>query len=474
MKRIHIIIISAIALLSIVNTACIEDGFTTSSSDILAFSTDTLAFDTIFTEVGTATRKVTIYNRHSKMLNITSIRLKGESNAKFYINVDGLKGDEFNNIEIRGKDSIFVFVEAYIDPANQNNPLEIKDKIEFLTNGVTQDIVITAWGQDVKRERKTVISQNTTFTAEKPYLIFDTLTVEKDVTLTLEPGTTLYFHDKAAMKIDGKLIAKGTQENPINMRGDRLDKVVGGISYDIMSGQWGGVTFTADSYENEMQYVLMRGSTTGVTVDSCNIERRSLYLFNSVLHNSSNSVLISKHAWVDAEGTEFSDAKNSVVDLTGGKSTFIHCTIANYYLFSAISGALLAVNYIMPDEIKEVPLMDATFDNCILYGNTADISVGNLTGSKVFLRSCLLKSNGSNDDNFINCIWKADPLYYTIREEYIFDYRIRNKSGAIAQGDRTLCPENLRLDRYGVDRLSRDGVDIGAYTWVPTEEDEEK
>lgn len=472
MKRLHTLIILVVTTLTIINTACIEDDFTSSSGDTLTFSTDTLAFDTIFTAVGTATHKFTVYNRHSKMINISSIKINGESKAKFYLNVDGVKGNEFNNVEIRSKDSIFVFVEAYIDPTDKNNPIELKDKIEFITNGVTQDIVLTAWGQDVKREHATVISKNTTFTAERPYVIFDTLHIEKDATLTLEPGANLYFHDKGAMKIDGKLIANGTQEKPINLRGDRLDKVVGGISYDIMSGQWGGITFTSDSYENEMQYVLMRGSTTGVTIDSCNIDRRKLHIYNSVLHNSSNSVLLSKHAWIDAEGTEFSDAKNSVVNLTGGKITFVHCTIANYYLFSAISGALLSVDYIMPKDQKEIPLMVASFNNCVIYGNAGDISNGNLEGSNVFLRSCLLKSSGTDDSNFINCTWKSDPMFYTVREDYIFDYRLRNKSEAIAKGDVSLCPQSLKYDRYGIDRFSREGIDIGAYTWVPAKDEE--
>ena len=66
--RYIITIIIAAMLAAVALTSCIEDDFTTSSSDTLEFSVDTLAFDTVLTEEGTATRRFTVYNRHKKML----------------------------------------------------------------------------------------------------------------------------------------------------------------------------------------------------------------------------------------------------------------------------------------------------------------------------------------------------------------------------------------------------------------------
>ncbi len=476
MKKLRYILWTILAVLSIVSTACIEDRFTTSSSDVLEFSTDTLAFDTIFTAVGTPTKQFIVYNRHDKMINISSIKMAGDSRCKFYMNVDGVKGEEFNNVEIRGNDSIFVFVEAFIDPNDADNPIEFKDKLNFETNGVTQQVVVTAWGQDVKRLTAPVINEDTHFTAERPYVIFDTLRVSKGATLTLDAGATLYFHDKAAMVVDGTLIAGGSQEHPVNLRGDRLDKVVGGIGYDIMSGQWGGVRFTAESYGNEMEYVYMRGSSMGVVADSSNVSQRKLHLYNTVLHNASNSVLSASHSWIEAEGCEFSDAGNSVVQLVGGKVRLMNCTLANYYLFSVIGGAILNLSYVEDGENDGTnPLMDARFDNCIIYGNTSDLNKGDFTGMNVYFRHCLLKSKGSDDDNFLNCVWGGDPKFYTVREKYIFDYRLRNESEAIGAGDASLCPQSAAIDRYGVVRLNAaGGIDIGAYTWVPGKSEDEE
>lgn len=471
-KILYVLIVGVAALV----TACIEDDFTTSSSDVLAFSCDTLAFDTVFTELGTPTKKFTVYNRHKKMINIASIKFEGTNGGRFHLNVDGMTGEEFHNVEIRGEDSIFVFVEAYIDPTNKNNPIEVKDNVQFVTNGVTQKVLVTAWGQDVVRKYGEVVETDTYFTAEKPYVIFDSLVVEQGAKLTIEPGATLCFHDDAYIEVRGTLDAIGTQDAPITLRGDRTDNVVGDIDFDIMSGQWGGVILAPESFGNEMQYVLMRGSTFGVYADSCGVlDRPKLHLFNSVLHNAMNSVLTSVHSWIDAEGTEFSDAGGNVVALIGGKHRFVNCTLANYYLFSAVNGAILGLGYVLPEEEQtHTPLMDATFDNCLIYGIANDVNIGDLTRSNVYLRNCLLKSAGEDDDNFINCVWEGDPLFFTVREDYIFDYRVKNESMAIGKGDANLCPMSAALDRYGVNRFERDSVDIGAYVWVEQVEEEKE
>ncbi len=460
-------------LAAVALTSCIEDDFTTSSSDTLEFSVDTLAFDTVLTEEGTATRRFTVYNRHKKMLNISSITLDGNTGGRFYVNVDGVSGSSFSNVEIRGEDSILVFVEATLDPTGNDLPIEIEDKMRFITNGVEQQVVITAWGQDATRLHAPTIDTDTHLSGIKPYVIYDTMRVAEGVTLTLDAGTTLMFHDKAAMVVDGTLLTMGQQGNEINLRGDRLDNVVGGTDYDIMSGQWGGIIFTAASTGNEMRYTYMRGSSSGITVDSTGIDSRKLYLFNSVLHNSSSSVLTSHHAWVEAEGCEFSDAPNAVVSLTGGYARFAQCTFANYYLFDVVRGSILTLAYLLPDESDgNTPLMDAHFDNCIIYGNASEISPGDLTGSSVLVRNCLFGSQGSDDNNFLNCVWEGDPLFFTVREKYLFDYRLKNESDAIGTGDPSLCPAEAATDRYGVNRYVHGNIDIGAYTWVEQKEDD--
>lgn len=468
-NKLHYLIFTVmLAALATMGTGCINDDFTNSPSDVLAFSTDTVAFDTVITAQSTPTKQFMVYNHSKKKVNISSITLAGKAKGKFYLNVDGMKGSEFHDIEVRGNDSIYVFVESNIDVTGADEPIETTDRIDFVTNGVTQSVVLTAWGQDVTIISGDTIKADTRLGAGKPYLVYDTLVVAQGATLTLDPGVTMLFHAKAGMKVEGKLLAQGTQEKPIVLRGDRLDHVVGQINFDIMSGQWGGVQFGRHSYGNEMAYVEMRGSALGVTVNPDTCSQMALHLFNSVLHNSSSSVLTASNAWVEAEGTELSDAAGSVASFTGGKVRLVQCTLANYYLFDAISGAIL--NLEPQDEAKTYSVLDAQVDNCIIYGNTSELNNGDLTGTNILLRNCLLKSQGSDDSNFISCVWGGDPMFYTEREKYVFDYRLRNKSGAIAMGNRAYCPATARYDRYGQDRFAREGLDIGAYVWVEAAE----
>ena len=472
MKTLRNIIIAMLATMLALTTSCIEDGFTTSSSDLLEFSCDTLSFDTIFTEQGTPTKQFVVYNRHKKQINISSISLSATDGQRFYLNVDGMKGEVFHDVAIRGEDSIFVFVESKLNANGQDAPLLAEDCINFTTNGVTQKVVLRAWGQDVERLTRPQFTADTRLTANKPYVIFDTLYVAPGATLTIEPGTTLYFHDKAAMRIDGTLNACGTQSKPIHLRGDRTDYLFDGANYDLMTAQWGGIDFTPSSTGNELQYVLMRGSTTGVTVEAESADTRTLHIFNSVLHNASTSVLTSLNAWIDAEGCEFSNSAYDVVALVGGKYHFTQCTFSNYFLFGIKGGALVNVAFENADGESIEP--SVIIDNSILYGLTKEFNVNDFVGHDVLVRYSLLRSAGSDDDNFIQCRWDADPKFYVDRDAYIFDFRLQNESDAIALGNPDLCPEIATYDRYGNKRLNNGGVDIGAYVWVFADDNDNK
>lgn len=453
-------------------TGCINDEFTTSPSDVLAFSVDTVAFDTVITGDGTPTKQFVVYNRSKKQINISSIRVLGESEGHFFLNVDGTKGEVIENIEIRGEDSIFVFVESRLDPTGMKDPVEIKDNIEFVTNGVTQHVRLHAWAQDAILFKNEVLDKDMHLNAGVPYIVYDTLTVAQGVTLTIDPGASLMFHDKGVLRVLGTLDARGTKDKQINLRGDRLDHVVGQIDYDIMADQWDGVIIEDGSYGNELAYVYMRGTTNGLKVVSTNPVKPSLHIFNSVLHNASQNVMSALNAWIEAEGTEFSDAGYDVIELTGGRLRLNNCTLANFYLFDAIKGPLIELARLTEFEgATSVIELEGDFNNCIFYGNCDELNAGDLTGTQVYLRYCLIKNKGSDDANFINCVWEGKAEYYVDRANYVFDYRLKPESDAIGKGSRALTPESARYDRYGQDRFLTDAVDIGAYVYVPKTDD---
>ena len=152
MKRIIVPIILALMFLgTLLSPACdgLEESYSTNPSLRLAFSTETLAFDTVFTTVGSATKQFLIYNNNDEPLNMETIMLASAGSTGFRINVDGRKGDYFNNIGILAKDSMFVFVEVTVNPNGENQPLLVKDSVVFVTNGIRQSVLLEAYGQDV-------------------------------------------------------------------------------------------------------------------------------------------------------------------------------------------------------------------------------------------------------------------------------------------------------------------------------------
>jgi len=86
--------------------------------------------DTVFSNIGSSTYTLKVYNRSNKDIKIPTIKL-GKSDSKYRMMVDGMTGvDEdnngvgdgriFNNVELLAKDSLYIFIEttAKISDAN--------------------------------------------------------------------------------------------------------------------------------------------------------------------------------------------------------------------------------------------------------------------------------------------------------------------------------------------------------------------
>lgn len=462
-------IISFLGLLGF--TSCIEDGYVTESSAQPTFSVDTLKMGTFFTEDITPTFRFLVYNRHDKILNISSIKVRNNDKGLFRLNVDGISGKEFSNIDIRPNDSIFIFVDVKLPLNNGALPVDYVDYVDFVTNGVNQEIVLSAVGQDVSRRHGVVIERDTTWRAEYPVQIFDSLVVKNGATLTLDAGVKLHFHDKAMLRVDGRLVTRGTPEAPVEMSGDRTDNVVGQIPFDLMASQWNGVYFSPESTGNDLRHTVIRNTVYGVVADSLQArgDTPGLYMLNCKLRNSAGYALESHHSSITAIGCEIADASQGVAYLRGGNLKFNHCTFANYYLFTALGGPALQFVHYDADSSDgtNAPMMNFIMTNSIVYGNGTDLPEGDFTGSNVTIHRCLLKSAGSDDDNFLDCLWDSDPLYYTVREEYIFDYRLRDDSPAIAAGLGYLMDGAAVTDFYGLTR-STGSPDLGAYVYTPS------
>lgn len=467
MRKIFIFIAAILAATGLFS--CISDEVSTSSADRLSFSSDTVSFDTVFTDLGTPTARLQVFNRNKKGLNISKIRFRSD-NSPFSLNVDGVSGTEFSDVEIRANDSIYIFIECYIPESADRQPQLVEDELVFTTNGVEQRVLVEAWGQNVVRLRDVVVEDELTLDDAVPYVIFNELRVADGAVLKVLPGARLLFHDKASLRVEGRLEAVGEPGRMIDMRGDRLDNVLPDVGYDILSGQWKGVSFAPGSFDNRMEYVDMRSTTDGLSVDSCGVtDRTKLTLLNSWLHNSKSTALRSEYAKVDAYGCVFSEAAEAVVRLTGGVHEFVQCTISNYYLFAAITEPLLTLHHIrMPDPqpaegVPALPFMSLSFENGIIYGLGDDLNEGDLDGTDVYLRNVILKSEGTDDEHFVSCLWDTDPMFLTVREDYYFNYHVAEDSPAIGAGNPAYVRPPFETDMDGVNRLAAGAPTLGAY-----------
>lgn len=457
------------AFAALLATGCIEDGFTTSPSHQPSFSADTLRIGDVYTDELTTTRRMTVYNRHDKGLMLSRVEMSGENAALFRLNVDGLSGESFSDIEIRAKDSIFVFVEARLPENGSDEPRLVEANIDFTVNGLTSSVVVSACGQDIHRLRGVVIDRDTRFTAGKPYQVFDSLVVAPGATLTIDAGARVFFHDKAWMAVLGTLLCNGTPQAPVRLTGDRTGEVLPGVSFDLMSRQWDCIDFYPSSQGNRLEHTEISNTSLGVAVygDGSDIDKKKLTLVNCKLRNSGECVLLAFNASVEAYGCEFAEAGYGLVYLLGGDHRFDQCTVSNHYLFKAIeSAAWIFVDPSKTEEYADAAPTKALITNTITWGLGPEAEPADLSGQDIYFRRCLFKSEGTDDDNFTDCLWGADPLFYTVREDYLFDYRLKPESPAIGAAYPELNGNPLSdIDFYGLPRQ----LDLGAYVYSDPE-----
>ena len=85
-----------------------KDQVDTSPSVHLAFSADTVFFDTVFTTVGSVTQRLMVYNNNPHKILVSSITLGGSGEPYFSLNIDGVAATSATDIEIPANDSIFI------------------------------------------------------------------------------------------------------------------------------------------------------------------------------------------------------------------------------------------------------------------------------------------------------------------------------------------------------------------------------
>jgi hypothetical protein len=468
----------------LVLVSCQKEKFTTSGAYKLQFSTDTVSFDTIFTSIGSSTQRFKVKNPSKYSVSISKIFLAGGENSPFRLNINGVKGNEDHDVIISSGDSIFIFVEATIDPTGQNNPMIIKDSIIFELNGNIQDVNLIAFGQDFHLFDGGVI-ETQHWQNDKPYLIYHSILVDSLATLSIDPGCQIHFHKGSSLFVKGTLNVHGTIEQPVRFLGDRLDK-----DFADDPGQWGASTILEDkstynfggihslkeSKDNTIDYAVIKNANKGIQLDSMDFSSNpKLVLSNSQIENMSLNCIDARTTKLKAINCIFANSGSYSVALRfGGNYEFYHCTIANYYS-SRVSvrkepSLILNNYYSYGSTVYAYDLTKAYFANCIIYGAMDDeISLDQINATLFNYRfqNCLLKNNSSlfkEDPAFLSSIFNKDPMFSNISKNV---YSIDSLSLAKNIGDRNIAiqfPKDLNQNS----RLEDEGPDLGALEWIPS------
>ncbi len=435
---------------------------------MLSFSSDTISFDTIFTTIGSSTKQFKIYNKNNKSLVIGSIELMNPTKSGFRMNIDGEKGTKITNLEILKKDSLFGFLEVTVNPLESNNPLLIRDSIKFTTNGNIQYVQLEAIGQDVYIWKGERITKDTIITNAKALLVYDSIVVNKGVKASVNEGVKFFFKNNASIKVHGSLIANGSIKKPISLRGSRFDKIEADIPYNNVPGQWDGIYFYSESYNNHLENFHLRNATRGITFYSSDIENKKANLTNVVVHNSSQYGVLAINSNIDAINCLFSNSKGAALSIHGGKYSFLHSTIVNYFRWSnRVQEAIVISNYSNSGKVE--PLATCNFVNSIIYGSASKelLIEGQTTSAFKFqFINCLIKTPEVNDSHFVNTIWNKDPLFKDINSSgiYSYNFELQALSPAINKADKAHSVA-APLDLKGYPRLNN--PDIGCYQYVP-------
>jgi hypothetical protein len=398
-------------------TSCRDDFEFEPSSGGLEFSRDTVYLDTVFTNIGSSTYTLKVYNRSDKDIAIPSIRLGKGDSSKYRLMVDGdgigqgsQPGKIFNNVELLAKDSMFIFIETTVDVA-EANPTDFlyTDKIEFhSTNGV-QDVDLVTLIQDAyflfPRRNEQGQYEAVRFDSDsnpgdpeliygfnldhadpdngdeyhwnntKPYVIYGYATVPAGETLTVDPGARIHFHANSGLMVrPGATLHINGQPSPNNeplqneviFEGDRLEP-----GFAEVAGQWGAVLLMSGA-ENTINHLSLKNASVGLYVkapEGDNTTIPKLTVNNTQIYNSGNYGILSMRGNITATNMAVNRAgQASVALLQGGAYNFTHCTIANYTnAFNQVP--LIVSDYVeLADEIRLSDL-NADFTNCIFWGS---------------------------------------------------------------------------------------------------------
>ena len=392
-------------------TSCRNDFDFESRTGGLEFSKDTVYLDTVFTDIGSSTYTLKVYNRSDKNISIPSLRLKEGTASKYRLMVDGMAGQVFENVEILAKDSMYIFVSVTAEVADAN-PTDFlyTDKILFgdeldpnhqkvelvtliqdayfiypgrvqnpdesytydeLNLGVDGDgNPITIRGRFLE-ETHPVNGNELHWNNTKPYVVYGYAAVPSNKTLVVDAGARIHFHaesglivaNNASIHVNGTTSSTDALENEVIFEGDRLEP-----DFSEVPGQWGTIWLTQGSTNNQIKNLTIKNATVGILVSGNDgTSTPTLDIENTQIYNCANVGILARTGNIEGRNVVINNCgQASFAGSFGGSYEFTHCTFANYWP-SPTHTAVLLDDY---DGNAIYALTKANFKNCIIHSSS--------------------------------------------------------------------------------------------------------
>lgn len=427
-------ILASIALLIILmptlTTSCIKEEEWLCEDARLDFSCDTVAFDTVFVTMGTTTKQLKVYNNNEQPVRISSVTLQGGKLSRFRLNVDGDTSLVVRNVEIAAHDSIFIFVQANINPNSSAEPFLVKDAILFNFEESQKQIPLTAYGRNAvyhvaKPGNWTSIIDCDNWDHSLPHVILGYAAVDSLCTLNLMAGDKIYFGNDAVLLVynGATLKVQGSHDNPVLFTSLRHDGW-----YDTLPGQWGYIWLYQGSRNNEIDWAVIENGTIGLVVDTLANSNPTLSIRNSRILNQSRAGLLGQGSYIEGDNLLITNCGQATLALQyGGRYRFRNSTFADYWPYSGNrrkNPSVILNNLYVNGETGNAyprPLEQAYFDNCIICGNYGSsngengevlLDIDPSTGHNIKFRNCMVKSS-QIDEYCQDCIPFANPQFDT-------------------------------------------------------------
>lgn len=434
----------------------------------LEFSTDTVIFDTLLTARTSLTRRLRIFNPNERAIE-TAIRLGLGTSSPYSLIINGRETTELTNEVIYGGDSLLVLAKVTIDPQDESLPFVVKDSIVVEWNQQSAHVKLVAWGQDAHVVNAEVIG-TTTWTADRPYLIYNYAFVDSLATLTIAPGTRVYLDNGASLFVQGRLRAVGDSANHVIFRNTRFD-----ANYQQAPGQWGGIIFLESSRDNLIRYADIEngeiGLGVGYTIASQNNQTfflpengpltAQVHLEHTSIRHMSLAGILAFSSELSAHNVEIYNAGTYLVgNFAGGEYEYVHCTFSAYPSFFSNNDPMVQFSdhVILSPQITLTGNLNLTLVNNIIWGPGREqmvISAVDETQVVVEMSNNIIRSaeEWSGEGNFAS-IAENFPGF---RDPFAFDFGLDSLAFARDKG----LPTDLPTDLTGALRDSK--PDIGAY-----------